>query len=50
MELDVQAIINDLLEQNKQLSLQLAVARVTISQLENQLANHSHGPEQDSKD
>lgn len=41
MELDVQAVINDLLEQNKQLSLQLAIARVSITQLENQLANHA---------
>lgn len=45
MELDGQAVMNELLDQNKQLSMQLAVARVSItqlqaqiSQLENQLA------------
>jgi hypothetical protein len=36
MEIDIQAVINDLLEQNKQLTLQLAVARATISQLQAQ--------------
>jgi hypothetical protein len=36
MDIDVQAVINDLLEQNKQLTLQLAVARATISQLQAQ--------------
>jgi hypothetical protein len=37
MDIDVQAVINDLLEQNKQLTLQLAVARVSINQLQSQL-------------
>jgi hypothetical protein len=37
MDIDVQAVINDLLEQNKQLTLQLAVARVSINQLQAQL-------------
>ena len=36
MELDAQAVINELLEQNKQLSMQLAVARATINQLKGQ--------------
>lgn len=38
MDLDVQTVINDLLEQNKQLTLQLAIARTTVSQLQAQLA------------
>jgi hypothetical protein len=44
MEIDVQAVINDLLEQNKQLTLQLAVARVSINQLQAQLQDQA--PEQ----
>lgn len=38
MEIDSQHVINDLLEQVKQLSFQLSVARCTITQLEAQLA------------
>lgn len=44
MDLDVQAIINDLLEQNKQLTLQLAVARATINQLQAQKAPQTEAP------
>lgn len=33
MEVNSQAVIEDLLEQNKQLTLQLAIARTLISQL-----------------
>jgi hypothetical protein len=36
MDIDAQAVINDLLEQIKQLALQVAVARATITQLQAQ--------------
>ena len=39
MEVDTQAVLDDILEQNKQLTLQLAVARVMISQLRQQLVD-----------
>jgi hypothetical protein len=48
MDIDAQAVINDLLEQNKQLTFQVAVARVTITQLQAQLQGQS--PEQVEKD
>lgn len=41
MDIDAQAVINDLLDQNKQLTLQLAIARSMIARLEQQ--NHVHG-------
>ena len=44
MELDVQAVIDELLEQNKQLSMQLAVARATISQLKDQISQPQPPP------
>ena len=34
MQIEVQKVINDILEQNKNLVLQLSIARVTISELE----------------
>jgi hypothetical protein len=34
MQIEVQKIINDILEQNKNLVLQLSISRVTISELE----------------
>jgi hypothetical protein len=46
MDIDVQAVINDLLEQNKQLALQLAVARVSINQLQAQLQTQDSEPEE----
>jgi hypothetical protein len=36
MDIDAQTIVNDLLEQIKQLTFQLAVARATITQLQSQ--------------
>lgn len=45
MQLDSEQVINDILEQNKQLTLQLSLARVMISQLQEQLAALS--PQQD---
>ena len=44
MDIDAQAVINDLLEQIKQLTLQVAVARATITQLQAQ------GQDQTEKD
>lgn len=44
MDIDVQSIINDLLEQNKQLTLQLAVARATINQLQAQNTPQTESP------
>ena len=38
MEIDSQRVINDLLEQNKQLSYQLAIARGVIAQMQEALA------------
>ena len=38
MQLDPEKIINDLLEQNKQLTLQLSLSRVMIAQLQADLA------------
>ncbi len=37
MEINTQVVIDDLLEQNKQLTLQLSVARAAISQLQAQI-------------
>ena len=34
MQIEVQKVINDILDQNKNLVLQLSIARVTISELE----------------
>jgi hypothetical protein len=34
MQIEVQKVINDILEQNKNLVFQLSVSRVTISELE----------------
>jgi hypothetical protein len=38
MEVDSQRVIDDLLEQNKQMTLQLAIARGVIAQLQEALA------------
>lgn len=38
MEIDSQRVIDDLLEQNKQMTLQLAIARGVIAQLQESLA------------
>lgn len=34
MQIEVQKVINDILDQNKNLVLQLSIARVTIAELE----------------
>lgn len=34
MQIEVQKVINDILEQNKNLVLQLSITRVTVSELE----------------
>lgn len=34
MQIEIEKVINDILEQNKNLVLQLSIARVTISELE----------------
>lgn len=39
MQIDTQRVIDDLLEQNKQMTLQLSVARAMISQLQEELEN-----------
>jgi hypothetical protein len=41
MDIDAQTIVNDLLEQIKQLTFQLAVARATITQLQSQSQSQS---------
>lgn len=38
MEIDSQRVIDDLLEQNKQMTLQLAIARGVIAQLQETIA------------
>lgn len=37
MELDTQKLINELLEQNKQLNLQISIARVMVAQLQGEI-------------
>lgn len=37
MQIDSQKVIDDLLEQNKQMTLQLSVARAMIAQLQEQI-------------
>lgn len=39
MEVNTQGVLDDILEQNKQLTLQLAVARTMINQLRQQIAD-----------
>lgn len=47
MELDTQQVINELLEQNKQLTLQISLARVMISQLQAEINKlNGSAPEQ----
>ncbi len=45
MQIEVQKVINDILEQNKNLVLQLSIARVTISELEKMVVNLGGNPE-----
>lgn len=42
MEIDSQRVIDDLLEQNKNMTLQLAIARGVIAQLQEALAAYQH--------
>lgn len=51
MDIDAQAVINDLLEQNKQLTLQLAVARSMITRLQEESQSrygHDHSRPSDA--
>lgn len=41
MQIDVQKVIDDLLEQNKNLTLQLSIARVTINELQSAIQTMS---------
>jgi|694.fasta_scaffold68765_7 hypothetical protein len=45
MQIEVQKVINDILEQNKNLVLQLSIARVTVSELEKMVINLGGSPE-----
>lgn len=45
MQIEVQKIINDILEQNKNLVLQLSIARVTVSELEKMVISLGGSPE-----
>ena len=45
MQIEVQKIINDILEQNKNLVLQLSTARVTVSELEKMVISLGGSPE-----
>jgi hypothetical protein len=52
MEVNSQAVIEDLLEQNKQYALQLAIARTLISQLNEtikSLSDHHHDHDHDDQ-
>ena len=45
MQIEVQKVINDILEQNKNLVLQLSIARVTVSELEKMVISLGGSPE-----
>ena len=45
MQIEVQKVINDILEQNKNLVLQLSIARVAVSELEKMVINLGGNPE-----
>lgn len=52
MEVNSQAVIEDLLDQNKQLTLQLAIARTLIAQLNDvikTLNDHHHHDDEDQQ-
>lgn len=49
MEVDSQRVIEDLLDQNKQMALQLAVARGIIAQLQESLAAYQSEENKNAK-